>query len=341
MGARVPDPPRLPEEIDPKSPPLSRFRTLPPPPLLPRLFPDEARFALRLSILAGCTEFVAWAWLAAERRGGAVVLLAALRLLKPLWAAVGTRLPRPAVAFALLFAGTVGVVASIVTIREMLLVGLLGAGLPALSDLCATCIADSVTVERRSAAYAWLDMGQGLGGAAGLALGAAYGSIALLASPLALLAGAVGVPDLHDRGTPRSSWPPSSYAAVLASPLGAQLALAAFATGVLAGPSAAHFFGGAGPLPAIPRWAALLVPFAGMLAAARLEPRLPNALILPRACALLAAVGLGLWPPLQAFALGAMFAAIPASVARGAGEMERPLASSLAWSALITGAAAG
>jgi hypothetical protein len=37
--------------------------------------------------------------------------------------------------------------------------------------------------------------------------------------------------------------------------------------------------------------------------------------------------------------MGAIFAAIPAAVARGAGELERPLVSSLAWSALIAGAA--
>jgi hypothetical protein len=36
-----------------------------------------------------------------------------------------------------------------------------------------------------------------------------------------------------------------------------------------------------------------------------------------------------------------MFSAVPATVARGAGEMERPLASSLAWMALTAGAALG
>ena len=35
--------------------------------------------------------------------------------------------------------------------------------LPAVADLCASAIGDSVTVERRAAAYAWLDMGQALG----------------------------------------------------------------------------------------------------------------------------------------------------------------------------------
>jgi hypothetical protein len=39
--------------------------------------------------------------------------------------------------------------------------------------------------------------------------------------------------------------------------------------------------------------------------------------------------------------MGTLLAAVPASVARGAGEMDRPLASSLAWSALALGAAVG
>ena len=52
------------------------------------------------------------------------------------------------------------------------------------------------------------------------------------------------------------------------------------------------------------------------------------------------ALYLSLWP-LGLLAMGIMFAAIPAAVARGAGEMERPVVSSLAWSALIAGAAIG
>ena len=67
---------------------------------------------------------------------------------------------------------------------------------------------------------------------------------------------------------------------------------------------------------------------------------MPNAVWLPRLALLLAAAGV-LWPGLRLVARGAMFAAVPAAVARGAGEMERPLASSLAWSALLAGAAAG
>jgi hypothetical protein len=42
--------------------------------------------------------------------------------------------------------------------------------------------------------------------------------------------------------------------------------------------------------------------------------------------------------PLGPLALGAAATLLPASVARGAGEMERPVASSLAWMALALGA---
>ena len=48
---------------------------------------------------------------------------------------------------------------------------------------------------------------------------------------------------------------------------------------------------------------------------------------------LLVAVGL--------FALGGFCAALPGAAARGAGEMERPIASSLAWTALALGAGVG
>jgi len=98
----VSDPPRLPEEFAPTGSKPSRFRIAPQPPLRPRLFPDEAKFALRLSLLAGSAEFAAWAWFAHAGGRGAVLGWAALRLLKPAWSFLGTRVPRPAVAFALL-----------------------------------------------------------------------------------------------------------------------------------------------------------------------------------------------------------------------------------------------
>jgi hypothetical protein len=77
-----------------------------------------------------------------------------------------------------------------------------------------------------------------------------------------------------------------------------------------------------------------------MFAAARGERWMPNAVWLPRIAVLLAAAG-SLFAPLRPLAMGAMLATVPASVARGAGEMERPVASSLAWIALFTGAAVG
>jgi hypothetical protein len=328
MSARVPE--KLPEEFAPTGPKLSRFRVLPAPPIRPRLFPDEARFTLRLCLLSGCTELAAWAWMAGAMGRRAALAWGALRLLRPLWSWLGTRLPRPAVALALLCAAAAGAAASLITLGGLFSLGLAAVALPAVSDLCASCAGDSITVERRSAAFAWLDMAQGLGAAAGLVLGLAAPGPALVAGAAALFVGSVGVPDLRDRGTPRSSWPMAARLHVLRSPAGAWLAPLAFACGVFGMLSRAT------PQP----WAAILWPLAGMALAARIEPRMPNAAVLPRLAALAAALG---WfvPPLRLLGLGAMFAAIPAAVARGAGEMERPVASSMLWSALAAGAALG
>lgn len=327
----VSDPPRLPEEIAPTGPRLSRFRILPPPPLRPRLFPDEARFALRLSLLLGCAEFAAWVWFARAGERATVLGWAALRILKPLWALLGTRAPRPAIASALLLLALAGTCAGLLDPRGFVAFGLLAAALPALGDLCASAAGDAVTVERRSAAFAWLDMAQGLGSALGLGLGLAFGSAALPAGAAALLLAFAGVRDLRDRGTPRSTWPRPAYLHVLRSPFGAQICVLAFFGG---------FFALQKFPPPLPPWAALLLPLLGMVIAARADPHLPNAVILPRAAVVAAALGL-LWPHLRLLALGALFAALPAAVARGAGEMERPLASSLAWSFLAAGAAVG
>src|SRR5204863_7969493 len=173
--------------------------------------------------LAGCAEFAAWAWLAHAGGRGAALGWAALRLLRPLWSRVGTRVSRPVVAFALLFVALVGTSASLATVGQLFTVGLLAVALPALGDLCASCAGDSITVERRSAAYSWLDMAQGLGGALGVAVGASFPRLAPVASAAALLLAAVGVPDLHDRGTPRSTWAPAAYLHVLRSSFGAQI----------------------------------------------------------------------------------------------------------------------
>jgi hypothetical protein len=327
----VANPPELPEQLAPTGPKQSRFRVVPSP-LRPTLLPDEARFALRLSVLTGCAEFAAWAWFAQAGDKGAVLGWAALRLLKPVWAWTGTRFARPAVAFSLLLLALFGVAASLLTVGQLFTAALLAVALPAFGDLCASCAGDGITVERRSAAYAWLDMAQGLGGAAGVALGASLPRAAAVLSVVALLAGSIGVPDLAARGgSPRTTWTVAAYEHVLQSRFGAHLVALAFFGGFFAmqQPSRPHS-----------TWMALLFPIAGMAIAARVDPYMRNAVILPRAAVLVAIVGLFL-PPLRLLALGALFAALPASVARGAGEMERPVASSLAWSALGLGAAVG
>jgi hypothetical protein len=321
----------LPQEFAPEGPKLSRFRIVPPGPLRPKLLPDESRFAARLSILVGCAEFAAWAWFAATGPHGALLGWAALRLLKPFWAWLGTRLRRPAIAFALLFVALFGAVASLLTAGQFATAALLAVALPAVADLCASCAADSITVERRSTAYAWLDMAQGLGAVLGLALGASFGVAASFAAAAAILIASVGVPDLHDRGTPRSTWRVEAYLDVLRSPFGSQMAALAFFGAFLAMQPLVKPF---------PPWAGLALPLVGMAISARVEPHMPNAVMLPRMVVAVAAAGL-FAPPLRLLAMGALFAAIPASVARGAGEMERPVASSLAWSALALGAAVG
>jgi hypothetical protein len=145
---------------------------------------------------------------------------------------------------------------------------------------------------------------------------------------IALALAAMGVGALRDRGTPRSAWPLRAYWSALRSPIGAKLTALAFACGALAPPVSSY------------GWVWYVAPPTGMIIAARLEAVMPNAIVLPSVAAALAGAGL-LFRPLHWLALGMMFAAIPAAVARGAGEMERPIVSSLAWMALFMGAAVG
>ena len=332
---------KLPEEFAPTGPKLSRFPIQPAPPVRPHLFGDEARFAARLALLAGGAELAAWLWFARllAHRGPAWAALAfaGCRLLRPLWAWLGTRLRRGAVAFALLAVSLL--VQGFATVSFADALGVVAAALPAVADLCATAVADSVTVERRSAAYSWLDMAQGLGCGLGLAIGVAEPRLAPLLGTAALLVGSLGIPDLRDRGTPRSTWPVRLRLQILRTPLARQLALVAAAGGGCAAAAAVRSSWG---------WWAVLPPLLGMAVAARAEAAARNALVIPRLLAAAgvlalalrlvappAAVGVGL------FALGGLCAALPGAVARAAGEMERAVASSLAWSALALGAGVG
>jgi hypothetical protein len=329
---------KLPEEFAPTGPKLSKFPIRPAPPIRPRLFADEARFTFRLALLTGSCEFAAWAWLAGLGRRREVMALAAIRLLGPFWSKVGTRVPRTALAGVLIVVAVCAMIGAV----PLLAVGALGAGLPALRDLCASCVGDSVTVERRAAAFAWLDIGQGLGAVAAIALNAWLGGWTMLIAIPMLLVGGLGAFELRDRGTPRSSWPAAAYASVLASPLGKRLTLAAFACGLFAGPGSMSWDLRLSRVHSIPAWVASLLPLAGMAIASRIEPKMKNAMWLPYgALGVEALAGFIGWPPLLSLAIGVMFAAIPGAVARGAGEMERPIASSLAWSALFLGSAVG
>src|SRR5437763_784758 len=118
MCAPVANPPELPEQLAPTGPKHPRFRVVPSA-LRPTLLPDEARIALRLSVLTGCAEFAAWAWFAQAGDKGALLGWAALRLLKPIWAWTGTRFPRPTVAFLLLLLALFGGAASVLTVAQL------------------------------------------------------------------------------------------------------------------------------------------------------------------------------------------------------------------------------
>ncbi|MFL5412892.1 MAG: hypothetical protein ACJ79D_16110 [Myxococcales bacterium] len=331
----------IPEQFAPRSR-KPRFATLPDAPVRPRLLAEESRFALRLSLLAGATEvcaFAAFARLCADRSFAGAVVWAALRVARPLWAFLGTRVPRGAVAFALVGTSLLVQGWALFSLRpdETLLAA--AAALPALGDLCATCLGDRIPLDRRAAAWSYLDVGQGLGAAVGLAAGTAEPRLSPVFAAVALLVGSIAIPDLRGGPGERGTWPLWLRASAARTPFGAQGAVIAFAIGGFASAALAGT--------PVPRWAAIAAPLAGMWIAARLDPRTRNAVILPRALAVLAAGcavvrGAGPWPIAAGTAalllFGAAASALPASVARGSGEMERPLVSSLLWSALSLGA---
>jgi hypothetical protein len=332
----------LPEEFAPTGPKLSRFAIRPAPPVRPHLFRDEARFARRLALLAGGSELAAWIWFARllAHRGAvpvwAAIAFVALRLVRPFWSWLGTRLPRGFVTFTLLAVSLLLQGFAAMSFADALAAA--AAALPAVGDLCASAAADSVTVERRAAAYSWIDIGQGLGCGIGLALGTAEPGLAALVGTAALLVGSLAIPDLRDRRTPRSTWPLSLRFQVLRTPLAAQLALLTASGGALAAAASARSRG----------WWMFAPPLFGMAAAARAEAAARNALVVPRVLALVACIAFALrWVApsgaivLGLFTLGAFCSAVPGAVARGAGEMERPVASSFGFSALALGAGAG
>jgi hypothetical protein len=332
---------KLPEEFAPTGPKLSKFVIRPAPPVRPHLFADEARFAGRLALLSGAAELAAWIWFARllSHRGPAwaAVVFAALRIARPLWAWLGTRVPRALIAFMLLALSLLVQGFAAMSFADAL--GAVAAALPAVGDLCASAAADAITVERRATAYSWIDMAQALGCCLGIAIGTAEPRLAPLVGTLALLVGSIAVPDLRDRRTPRSTWPVTVRWRALCTPLAGQLALLAVAGGAFAAAAAVRSKWG---------WWAIAAPLLGMAAAARAEVAARNALVVPRALFALGAVALGLRyvaPPaavaLGLFALGGFCSALPGAVARGAGEMERPVASSWSWSALALGAGIG
>jgi hypothetical protein len=213
------------------------------------------------------------------------------------------------------------------------------AALPALGDLCATCLGETILLDRRAAAFSYLDIGQGMGVALGLALGTAEPRLAPVIAAVALLFGSIAIPDLRRRTGPKATFSVGLRVATAKTPFGAQGSLLAFAIGGLGAAALVE--------PSVPPWTAIAAPLAGMWVAARVEPRTRNAVVLPRVLVLVAGVcalarAVGQWPAAAAatalVAFGAAASALPASVARGSGELERPVVSSLVWSAFSLGA---
>jgi len=333
--------PELPEEFAPRGH-KPRFATLPGAPVRPRLVADESRFAMRLSLLAAVSElcaFAAFARLCTHRAFAGAVVWAALRVARPLWAYCGTVVPRGAVAFALVAASLALQGAALLSLRpdEGLLAA--AAALPALGDLCATRLGEAIPLDRRSAAFSYLDIGQAMGIALGLGAGAAEPRLSPVFGVVALLFGSIAIPDLRSPPGPRATFSMALRTAAARTPFGARISILAFLIGGL---GAAALVDGV-----LPWWAAVAAPVAGMVLAARIEPRTRNAVVLVRALAAFAALcavvrAAGQWPAAAAaaalVALGAAASALPASVARGAGELERPIVSSLSWSAFSLGA---
>jgi hypothetical protein len=356
---------KLPEQFAPRGPKLSRFPIQPAPPIRPRLFPDELRFAVRLAILAGAGELAAWAAIGralVERREPprAALLLAAagaaaVHALGPLWDWVGARVSRPFVAGLLLLAA-LGVDGAWLGLPERLSgiplqVVLLALALPALGDLAGTAAADAITIERRAAAQSAIEMGRGIGVALGLAAGASSPrALFHVLPPLALVVAAAMLADLRDRGTPRSTWPLSVRFAAAKS-VGTALLLAVvigfFSAAALALSAGTTLAGKALPLGGATIW--LLAPLAGMAVFAQIDSRVPDRALALRLAAALAVAAFvsapegpeGLGGTLALLALGGAAAALPATIIREAAEMERAPASSAAWIALTVGAGAG
>ena len=333
--------PELPAQFAPRSP-RPRFATLPDAPVRPRLLADESRFAVRLSLLAGAAElcaFAAFARLCTHRAFAGAVVWAALRLARPLWAFLGTVAPRGAVAFVLVAVSLAVQGAALLSLGrdEGLLAA--AAALPALGDLCATCLGERIPLDRRAAGFSYLDIGQGMGVALGLAAGTAEPRLAPVIAVVALLFGSIAIPDLRGFPGPKATFSVGLRVATAKTPFGAQGSLLAFGIGGLGAAALVE--------PLVPSWAAIAAPLAGMWLAARIDPRTRNAVVLPRVLVLVAGVcalarALGQWPAAAAVTalvvLGAAASALPASVARGSGELERPVVSSLVWSAFSLGA---
>src|SRR5205823_12668579 len=150
--------------------------------------------------------FAAFARLCTHRLFVAAAVWGALRIARPLWAFCGTLIPRGAVAFVLVAASLALQGWALLSLGpdETLLAA--AAALPALGDLCATALGDGIPLDRRAAAFSYLDIGQATGVALGLAAGAAEPRLSPVVAAAALLVGSIAIPDLRGRAGARATW---------------------------------------------------------------------------------------------------------------------------------------
>ena len=321
----------------------------------PPLTAEGRRFVLLCATTAGAGELLAWAgatWLARSgpARAGLVAAASALAihaLLRGPLSRLATRVSRRWLATLPLAAAALAMLAGALLARD----GSLGralmlaqlCGLAPLGLLAAGAAADNVDLEKRPRSFGMLDMGQALGAAAGLTLGASprwyglagAGALGLAALPAAWALARVpagGCPSAFTLGQTRLAAAQRKFAPGLVA-----LAAGGLALGAVLGQ----------PGPAAAWWALALALLAGMRLGAGGVDRFGEVRALVACAALLAlAAAVPTFAPaavgaiLAYAAAGALLSSLAAAPAGLSAEMLRAPASAAALGALGLGAAA-
>ncbi len=315
----------------------------------PPLTDEERQFCLHAAFLAGAGEFTLWSagsWLVAQRgwKAGALAAAAAFALHVLLRGPLSRRGARRLVSCAALLVGGAAAAAGLFLLRghqapdALRILPLVGAA--PLGFLAAAAAAEHVELEKRSRAFAMIDIAQTLGVALGLVQGAASREIALGA---AVIAAAVALPSALVVGRPAEDGCSHAFAIGQSALAMRQRSFWPALMAALIGGAALMRLAGPGfwwPL----AFAALAV---GMRVGARVGERLgerTNLLVAVVGLLLFAwirsrGVSVGLCAGLQWASAGALLTGLAAAPASSSAEMLRAPASAVLWSALALGAA--